>query len=409
MLIPLIFLVAGLLISTQLRDFSEAVIFLFASVGQFVAYVFVSRLRQRGSFFWHVIAAIASNGMWYAVMHTLKIADSYWLLIFPYVCGIVSGRTAGVLLAQFVEKSFDLKADATTDTRLAPGQRLKYIGKEYTFWVLLAILLAYLVYGCFNFNEEFTKSLFVVIGLGIIQNFFYAITARASQRGNSWYIAITGILQGITFFVSATYLLSKGMPASLAVPYILSTALGSATGAFCSMIIEWVMKLRPDSHLDKTVSVIQKKNNAPYIIILSLGIIWILFQETIFNFLGIPIAKLVFPISAITMDLPRIIIVATAALINLLDSSLHTLSSRAGNRNHVGYHIATLMPKGTIDFFRMSYLALNSAIIDILPVAILAGCLGSLFGKDLAERIERWLQARMDIMETPKKAERVTL
>ena len=50
-------------------------------------------------------------------------------------------------------------------------------------------------------------------------------------------------------------------------------------------------------------------------------------------------------------------------------------------------------------FFKARYLALNSNIPDIIPVAILAGCLGSLWGKDISERIERWLQAKMDIID----------
>ena len=31
-----------------------------------------------------------------------------------------------------------------------------------------------------------------------------------------------------------------------------------------------------------------------------------------------------------------------------------------------------------------------------MPIAVLSGSLGSLYGKDIAEKIERWLQARMD-------------
>ena len=38
----------------------------------------------------------------------------------------------------------------------------------------------------------------------------------------------------------------------------------------------------------------------------------------------------------------------------------------------------------------------NGKIPDIVPIAVLSGSLGSLYGKDIAEKIERWLQARMD-------------
>ncbi|HLD34990.1 MAG TPA: hypothetical protein VJB62_03950, partial [Patescibacteria group bacterium] len=55
-----------------------------------------------------------------------------------------------------------------------------------------------------------------------------------------------------------------------------------------------------------------------------------------------------------------------------------------------------------VDFSKMGYLALNSRIPDMVPIAILAGCLGSLFGKDVSERVEKWLKARMDIVDAKK-------
>ena len=45
----------------------------------------------------------------------------------------------------------------------------------------------------------------------------------------------------------------------------------------------------------------------------------------------------------------------------------------------------------------------NGKIPDIVPIAVLSGSLGSLYGKDIAEKIERWLQARMDIEPEPVK------
>jgi len=406
--IPIITLFLGILATTQLRDFFEGLLFLFASVGQFIAFVFVSRLRQRGSFFWHVIASLGSNGMWYAVMHILDMSHAYWLLIIPYLCAIISGRTGGVQLAQYVEKKYQLKADATRDSKLAPGQRLRYLMEKPTFWALFLGLIGYVFYGSVEFDVEMRNALYIVVVLGVLQNFFYALNTRASQRGNNWFIAITGVLSGTVFFISATYLFSKGMPGALAIPYILSTALGSATGAFFSMIIEWTHKLKPDAHLEKKQDRQENekngwKNRIPYVVLLMMGGGWILLQVPIFDMFGLVVTQLQFPIVGATLDLPRAFIVITAAAVFMVDSALHVVASRAGNRDHVGYHVTVLFPKGSADFFKISFLSLNSHIPDIIPIAVIAGCLGSLFGKNISEFIERWLGARMDIPNDEKK------
>jgi hypothetical protein len=214
---------------------------------------------------------------------------------------------------------------------------------------------------------------------------------------------VAGLLSGVTFYINAAYLISHQMPIQLIVPYVLSTVLGSVTGAFFSMIIEYVSKLAPDSHLEKPAQKEEKKNRTwvgkqlPYVVIMILALAWIFCQEPIFKFFDYSLSPLKFPIAVVTVELPRIVILLIAALIFLLDSALHTLVSRAGNRNHVGYHIATLIPKGLADFSKVSYIARNDKIPDLVPIAVLAGCLGSLFGKDISERIEKWLQARMDV------------
>ena len=399
-IIPLLTAVTGVIASTQLRNFSEAIAFLFAATAQFASFVFVSRLRQRGSFFWHVMASLAANGTWYATMHILKTADAYWMLFIPYIIGIITGRTTGVVWSQYIENKFNLKSDATRDDRLQHGQRVRLIFGEWTFWVLVVILGIYTAYGSLNFETQIFKSLLIVIGLGILQNFFYALNTRASQRGNNWYIAITGVLSGATFVANAAYLFSKNMPMKLLLPYMVSTSLGSATGAILSMIVEWTFQMAPDEHLKKN----DEKNTPnlwhdrlPYIVVAGLVVAWIFLQKPIFTYFGHPISPLVFPLPIFeTIAIPRAIVIFVTALIFLLDNALHTIVSRAGNRDHTGYHVSACIPKGTVDFFKARYIALNSNIPDIMPVAILAGCLGSLWGKDISEKIEKWLQARMD-------------
>ena len=183
-------------------------------------------------------------------MHIIDVGNSYWALFILYTLGIISGRIAGVTWAQYIERRFALKADATSDPKIAPGKRFNYIKNEPAFWVLVSSLTGYIVYGLISFDRNTNNSVLIVVGLGLLQNLFYALQSRASNRGNDWYIVTTSVGSGVTFFVSAVYLFSKNMPLALFVPYTLSTSLGSSVGVFLSMIIEWRMRLRPDDHLD---------------------------------------------------------------------------------------------------------------------------------------------------------------
>ncbi len=334
------------------------------------------------------------------VMSVFDSSKTYWMLFILYLAGIIAGRIAGVNWAAFVVKKYNLISDATRDPKLAPGQRLNYLKREPTFWLLILGLLAYVVYGQLNFDSSMNNYLLLLIGLSIVQNLFYAINARASQRGRNWYIAITGLSAGAIFSIQAVILFSKHMPKELFIPYVLASTLGSATGAFVSMLIEYAKKIRPDEHLkvnNADPKIPEWKKRLPYAIILALATIWILFQEPIFRSFGIQVNELKFPISIVTAKIPRVLILLTAAVLFFLDNALHTVTSRAGNRNQSDYYVSTLIPKGLIDFFRISYLSLNPRIPDIIPISILSGCLGSLCGKDVSERIERWLQAKMDI------------
>ncbi|MDP3730943.1 MAG: hypothetical protein Q8R34_00380 [bacterium] len=405
-LTPLAFTLIGVMVSTQLKSFSEAVVFFGAAIIQFASFVFSSRFRQRSSFLWITLASLAANGTWYATMNILAASGAYWLLFVPHILGIIAGRTIGVVWASYIERTFNLKSNAVADNRLAPGQRLALLGREWSFWVLVLSLLCYLVYGYLYFSPEIFISVLIVIGLGLLQNFSYALSSRASARGNNWYIVGTSLFAGATFYFSVIYLFTQNMSWSLFIPYTLSTTIGANIGTFFSMVIEWVGKLSPDKHLEK-MSEVKKEGSGqrlPYFVIIGLATVWIFFQENIFQVLGYSVTPLRFPISAVTIELPRTIVMFFASFVFLFSELLHTVNSRAGNRNHTGYHVATCVPKGLMDFSRISYIALNSRIPDVLPISILAGCLGSLYGKDISEKIERWLQARMDVEPVKKPA-----
>ncbi|MBI2023692.1 hypothetical protein HYT01_03995 [Candidatus Giovannonibacteria bacterium] len=417
LVVPAAVMAGCLAFSLLLRDFNEALVFLGAATVQFTAYIFVSRLRQRGSFFWHALASLASNGAFYVTMHVFDAGKAYWLLIIPFIAGIIAGRIIGSIWAQYVEEVFKLQADATRDDRLAPGKRLSLISGEPTFWVLTLALITYIFYGAMYFETELKWSLSVVIGLGVLQSLFYALTTRAANRGNNTYIAITGLASGVTFYINAVFLLSMNMPLELFLPYVISTTLGSTLGAFFSMIIEWVWKIAPDRHVkekNEQLMIASLKYfgflprgtlKSPYFYIAILALIWVVANVPILTALHYDVGQLKFPLPIYGSDSwPRVVVMLLVTLIFFLDNTLHTVVSRAGNRNHTGFHISACLPKGLVDFFRMGYITLNSSMPDVLPVAIMASCLGSLLGKKASERIEKWLEARMDIIEEKPKA-----
>src|SRR3989344_8023876 len=92
-IVPLACTTIGAASAFLLQDPGKALVFFAAATTQFIAFVFVSRLRQRGSFFWHAMAGLASNGAWYATMHIFDGVGAYWIFLFPFMAGILSGRT----------------------------------------------------------------------------------------------------------------------------------------------------------------------------------------------------------------------------------------------------------------------------------------------------------------------------
>jgi len=391
---------AGLLFSVVfLRNMAEAGLFLGAATAQFIAFVFVSRFRQRGSFFWHAMASLFSNGAWYLTIHVFKELDSYTLLIVPYLAGIITGRTIGVLWAQYIEQKFHLVADVTRDAKLAPGKRLQYIVREKMFWMIGGALILYIVAGSLFFSGDTLHDLYVVVVLGIGQNFLYTLDSRASQRGNKTYIILAGIPAGAVFYVFATYLFSKGVPLVLLAPYMLSTALGSTTGAIFSMVMEWTHRIMPDAHVNDPHAYKRiQQSIVPRIIIIGLVVLWAFYSETVLHILGYVATTLVLPFPVVAhMQIPRVFVILSVAVLFFLSQSLHTVMSGAGNRDNVKYHVFSSVLYGLFGFFVLKYIAQNASLPDILPVAVLAGCLGKVYGRTVSEFIEIKLAARMDV------------
>lgn len=407
-LVPFLITFVGVVIAFQLRDMGEAVVFFVAALTQFATVVFNSRLRQRSSFFWQVIGGLAANFFWYLTFHYLKMANDYPPLFILYMIAITSGRATGASWSQYIEDKYKLIGDANKDKRLSSAKEMRLIAKEKIFWFLAIGLALYWIYGILSFSPELIWAMNLMIGLTFVRSLFYAFTTRAVSRGNDWFIASSSLISGVIFYVITIYLFRLGMPLLLLVPYAAANTLGSTVGTFFSMIIERFFGISPDSHLDKPKGQrLSKtwKNYIPYLVILLLGLTYLFSQEQVFNWLGIPIETVTSPLPFFKIDgLSRIAIFVLVAIVVFVDESMQVLMSRAGSRSHAGYHMAVCFPKGFADFTKMNYLAMgDTRKLDVLPIIVLTGVLANLVGKNVSEKIEKRLKARMDINIKPDK------
>jgi hypothetical protein len=76
---------------------------------QSVSFSIVSRSRNRNSKSYHFIAAIFSNGVWFATLKFLAITNNMsWLLFVPYTIGTVSGSVTGQAISMWIEKKLNI-------------------------------------------------------------------------------------------------------------------------------------------------------------------------------------------------------------------------------------------------------------------------------------------------------------
>jgi hypothetical protein len=90
---------------------------LLLAFAQNVSFSIVSRSRNRNNMWYHMIAAVFSNGMWYATMGLILTHDMSWDLFIPYTIGTVSGSLFGVKISQFIERLLDARSDSHLETK----------------------------------------------------------------------------------------------------------------------------------------------------------------------------------------------------------------------------------------------------------------------------------------------------
>lgn len=78
---------------------------------QNISFSIVSRSRNRDNIKYHLIAATASNSIWFLTFRELVVSDMNWILFVPYVLGTVVGSITGVKVSMWIEKKLGATAD----------------------------------------------------------------------------------------------------------------------------------------------------------------------------------------------------------------------------------------------------------------------------------------------------------
>lgn len=71
---------------------------------QNASFSMVSRARNRDNMLYHAGASVLSNGIWFACMGILVIADMSFTLFIPYLIGTVLGSLFGAKASMKIEK-----------------------------------------------------------------------------------------------------------------------------------------------------------------------------------------------------------------------------------------------------------------------------------------------------------------
>jgi hypothetical protein len=399
---------------------------LFAQVSLFIAYVSVSRTRQRKSLFLIALTSVFSNGGWFLTMFVLasayahaqsmlqgfSLSAEFFVFLAVITAGTLGGRLVGVQWMRFVETKFKLRSDSVKSPTLI-ALDLKTI--PFLVWALVIAMLISVVSGIIP-----ARDMFIVVTLGLLQNAVYSINTRLANRDHPGWPVVTGILGSVILIVHWTYLLkytaSGGtMPLLLFLPYTLATVAGSTIGSRLSMSIEDILGLKPDAHVKEEEEKKKKESKKKYqtikwhhrllAVVAIISGAYIFWNEEILLWFGLLPQAIVLPFTVSDWGLSaRTIALLFGGLIFFLHNATFTLMSRAGNRDHATYHAILCVLLGFMAFWHGSFVILNARFIDLIPVVAFASALGQLFAQEFSMWMEKKLNSVMDVEPEKKKA-----
>lgn len=375
----------------------------------FASFVCISRMRNRKSLFLNALAGVGSNGGWFVAMQILAAGylltksgtDSTTLicLLIAAIGGVVSGRLVAVQWMEYVETRWKVRTDSVGSASLRALD-------GYTAYGLL-VCVGVTIFAYTTFGWASMHDVFIVMTLGILQNAIYTVNARFANRDHPGWPVVTSLLSTVVFIGHWVFLMrytesGSFMPLVLLVPYTVATVFGGNIGVVLSMVLE--------GRLGATVDSYTKANKVSYTnvtwhrkvlwSVAALCGVYVFFSTPVLTFFGIAPEQLLLPAQLFQgVSFEREIALVFAGMVFFFNSVTHTVSSRAGNRNHSPYHAMACVVHGLVVFGTGSFAILNPHIFDLLPVALLGSALGQLCAQRFSLYMEYWLGSLMDLPE----------
>ncbi len=79
---------------------------------QNVSFSIVSRSRNRNNIWYHLVAAVFSNGVWFLTFRQMVMSEMDLTLFVPYTIGTVSGSITGVKISMWIERLLGAESDS---------------------------------------------------------------------------------------------------------------------------------------------------------------------------------------------------------------------------------------------------------------------------------------------------------
>ncbi len=388
---------------------AQLMMFVFA-LSMNASFIFVSRMRNRHSYTFLAGASFLSNATWYVLMNHFYQEQGDLLLVVPFVLGMLMGRVlVGDLVFRFIEQRFDLKAN---ESLLSEAARA-HLAQDRAFGsrigaaaVGLCLTGALVVSGATSDPVLFWWTCLVAL-LGVVQNFIYTIASRLSNRNHGTMLVLGAVLSSGAFLLSFYVLIVQELSWAYFLVYVVATTVGTLYGKTISVWLEQRLDIKTDT---KRTDGHDLSTTRVWVWALGAGAVWLAGVELLRTLDLIRVSPVVlpgFPVGLGDAEVVRVLLVLLIAATYFMQNVTFSVMRRAGNRNHVGYHSATIAVNGVFSAVLSAFWLVNLTelvrIIDLVPILLIAVALGELFGARISSAIEKRLVAVMDVPPEPKE------
>jgi hypothetical protein len=339
---------------------------------QNITYGLQSRSANRNSNAYHLIAAVAANGVFFWSLRLLLTNNLPLVLLAPYMFFTVLGTAHGNAISMRIESMLGLSAEGAKGR----PQLLK-------LWPTIAVLTVALAYQVLRFptdrivakTPEFaalsgTTILILLLVLGVLGSFTFSLLRVARSTDHYWYhLGAVALNLGISF-LQYLILINNRYDWALLLPTTIGSVIGSLVGASLGQDVGKKLQAKFDAHIaDSSV------------------IVWPRAQLILLALALVPHA-LVFRFSDVQ---------AGAILLGLCvwQAVSFTMISRARQRDSIPYLNWCSVFSNGVWYLTMHSLSMGDITWTKAAPYIVGNASGSLIGQNLAMHAERAVGAQV--------------